>query len=265
MATEAPASDTFELVQFLTQSRNRPELLTFLRENGSCRRRDCEAALGVARTTVQRNLDALVDRGWVEETPAGYRVTACGRYVETVFGEFADDVETLQRLEPFLRWIPTEEFDIDLAALSDARVTANSAENPYAPANRHVAALREAEEFRLLTAVVGRDAFEQLRNRIVNHDAEGELILTNEALETVRTAPGYRRLFADVRDADALDLFVVQEGLPYYLGLIDGLVQVGVEDDEQFPRALLESETAAMREWAAERYATVRERAAPVG
>jgi hypothetical protein len=47
---------------------------------------------------------------------------------------------------------------------------------------------------------------------------------------------------------------VTDEYVPFCLGIVDGLVQIGVEDDEGVPRALAESSSDELREWARERF-----------
>jgi predicted transcriptional regulator len=264
MASTALSSETFELVQFLIQSRNRTVILSFLSESVPRTRRECEEELGISRTTVQRNLDALIEQGWVREIPEGYILTACGEFVERVFFDFATAIDRIEALEPFLSRVDPTEFDVDLTELRDARVTASSPENPYAPVNRHVDALETATEFQLMTAVVGREALNQVKTRAAQEGCVGELILSRDALEIVRGDPSCKDTFDQARETESLSLYSFDGELPYYLGLIDGLVQIGVEDDERYPRALLESENEGVVRWARERYSTVKERSTPI-
>lgn len=54
---------------------------------------------------------------------------------------------------------------------------------------------------------------------------------------------------------------MTDDEVPFCLGIVDGLVQIGVEDDEGVPRALAESSSDELREWARERFAAFEQRA----
>jgi len=55
-----------------------------------------------------------------------------------------------------------------------------------------------------------------------------------------------------------LDTFVHDGPVPFFPGLYDDRVQVGVGDDEGSSRALVESRDEAVREWAEDTYAAYR-------
>ena len=261
MPDESSLSGVFEAIDFLTRSQNRARILELLDDRECCRRRDCEEHLGISRTTVQRNLDALVEQGWVRENNDGYELNASGQRLYETFSEFADSVETIERLQPFLRWLPPDEFDLDISHLADAEMTVASSNNPYAPVNRHVDALQSADEFRICTSVIGRDAMEQSWRRVVDDGGEGEVVVTASALSSIQQDSTYSELFENIRGASALSVSVYDGEIPFYLGLIDDIVQIGVENAEQIPRALVESESQSVREWAERQYSQFRQQA----
>lgn len=264
MPDDSEFATIFDVFDFLTRSENRVRLLDLLSERGRCRRRECEESLGISRTTVQRNLDALVGRGLVTESTDGYELTAYGQHLQRAFTEFGESVATIERLQPFLQWVSTDEFGVDVRDLERADVTTSTQTNPYAPLNRQVQALGTADQFRICTDVVGRDAFEQACQRVLDHGSRGELVLTTGAFETIQTDSSYRELFEAVRDVERFWIAVYDGEIPFSIGLIDGIVQIGVEDAERIPQALLESDTEQLREWARTRYREYRTEADPV-
>jgi hypothetical protein len=62
---------------------------------------------------------------------------------------------------------------------------------------------------------------------------------------------------------DRFDLSVYDGEVPYYLGVLDETVQIGVEDENGMPRALLETDVEGLGEWASDTYAQYRERSTP--
>lgn len=263
--TDLPSlSNAFEPIRFLTQSRNRIRILQTVMEKEVCSRRECQQRLDISRTTIQRNLDAMEERGWVRETVDGYTLTTSGKHLVTNFGEFAESVQRIHRLQSFLQRVPPREFTVDIRHLDDAEITVASPTDPYAPVERQADRLRTAEEFRLCTDVLGRNLFEDICRRATSRGCEGELVLTAGALETLRSDPSYADLYADLTDADRIRLYEYPEELSYALGIIDGWVQISVEDERNRFQALVETDSPRLREWAEKRYAAHRQQAEPV-
>jgi predicted transcriptional regulator len=261
-------TDDIEALAFLAGSRARVRLLEELaaaRTDGgeTLSREDLRERLDAARTTITRNLEALIDRGWVRETEGRYVATPAGQLVVGAFGEAAATVAAADRLAPFLRWFPVEDVDLDPGALADASVWAPDRADPYAMVNRHVDTLREAARFRGILPLVGLHAFEALHERVVEGDAVHEVVVTPAVAETLRTGD-YAGLFADLRACDRFAAYVYDGEIPYYLGLIDEReVEIGVDEDGT-PRALLRSEAPEVREWAEAVYERYRAPARPI-
>jgi phage gp36-like protein len=58
-------------------------------------------------------------------------------------------------------------------------------------------------------------------------------------------------------------LYQYNDSIPYLVGLVDGTVQIGVDDDGD-PQALVEGSDADLREWAADVFAGFERTATPV-
>jgi predicted transcriptional regulator len=254
---------TIEEIAFLARSRTRARALGTLWESGSLTKSELRDRLDASRTTVSRNVDALRDRGLVANRNGTYTIT---RADETIAADFSDLVTTTEiaaRLEPLLEWVPDAEFDVDLDRLVDATVITADESNPYAPVNRHVEALKRADHVRLFVGVTGQHAWEIAERRVVTEEATHKYVIGSGVAETLRTDRNYGGPCEAMLATDRFDLTVYDGEVPYYLGLLDDVVQIGAEDDEGMPRALVEADIDALGEWATDMYDRYRDRSTP--
>lgn len=256
--------DAAEDIAFIARSPDRIRIMAELLAHGQRSRDDLRAASDTSRTTVQRNLDALEERGWISNRGQRYEISPCGRLVTEAVLELVDTAGVANELQEFLRWTSLDDLDLDLRLLADAEITVVDSRDPYAPVNQHVEALEDADHYRLLLPVVGLDAMKTSHEGVMAGEQSGVVVLQREAAETVRSKPEYESLYADFLESERFRIFVVEEDVPFYLGLIDDLVQIGVEDDEGVPRALLESTADEVRDWAQMKYTGYRQQATEV-
>jgi predicted transcriptional regulator len=238
---------TVEEIAFLSGSRTRFHALRALREADGLTKGELRDRLEASRTTVSRNLEALRERGLVAKNGSGYTITRTGETIAAEFSELAGTVEVASRLEPLLRWLP-EEFDIDLRQLADAELILAEGTNPYAPVNRHVEALKRAKDVQLFIGVTGQQAWEIAQRRVVEEGAIHEYVVGSGVVETLRTDPDYTEPCEAMLGTDRFELSVYNGEVPYYLGLLDETIQVGVEDEEGMPRALVEIDAGGVGE-----------------
>ncbi|PSQ02829.1 winged helix-turn-helix domain-containing protein [Halobacteriales archaeon QS_5_70_17] len=263
-----------EAIAFLAGSETRVRLLEELAgstdsdsdpeaEAEGLSRGDLRERLDAARTTITRNLEALIDRGWVRETEGRYVATPAGRLVAGALANARAAVGTADRLTPFLRWFPADEPEPPVEALRGARVVTGESGDPYAPVNTIVNCIRRSGGGRVLLPFLGLHAFEACHERVVEDGTTHEVVVTPAVAETLRTGD-YAGLFADLRACDRFAAYVYDGEIPYYLGLIDEReVEIGVDEDGT-PRALLRSEAPEVREWAEAVYERYRAPARPI-
>lgn len=238
-----------EQIAFLARSETRVRALEFLAERQSASQRDCRDALDASRSTIARTLGALEERDWVVERDGGYRLTAAGQVVAESFLDLVETVDATATLAPFLRWFPVSEFDLDVGALRDAELTVRSEGDPYAPADRQTELLRTTEELRCLLPSTELDGCRLVHERCLAGDLTMESVVSPAVAETI-TGGEYAPLFREMVADGAQTVYRATEPLPFYLGLTgDGGVEIGVECEEGFPRALLETGDASAREW----------------
>jgi predicted transcriptional regulator len=209
----------------------------------------------VVRTTLQRNLSGLLDRGLIRERDRSYEITPAGALVATGLSDALERIGAATRLQPVLERLPARTFPFDVERLADATVVESTPANPYGPVEHHAATLVDADRARLLLPAAGAEPIDASRES----DGAFELVVTESVAETLRTESPIADELATF-DGDAVTISVVEDAIPFYLGVVDGAAQIGVHDDNGVPTALLESTDERVREWALDRFRSFEER-----
>ncbi|MFB6139767.1 MAG: helix-turn-helix transcriptional regulator [Halosimplex sp.] len=256
--SESP--DPVEQVAFLARSETRVRVLERLHDCGPASQRDLRDRVDASRSTLSRALAALEERGWVEQSGGAYELTPKGGVVAEEFLGLLESIRAVDRLSTFLEWFPYAEFDVDVARFREADVTTASPSDPYAPAREQTQLIDQVERFRGFLPSLDIEGTRVVHDRITEGSFEAEIVLSADAEATVESGE-FADLFREQVATGRLTVHVVDGELPFYLGLADGLAQVGVEDDEGFPRALLETTDPAVVDWATDVYDSYRDRA----
>ncbi|PSP62934.1 hypothetical protein BRC77_08670 [Halobacteriales archaeon QH_8_64_26] len=98
---------------------------------------------------------------------------------------------------------------------------------------------------------------------MVEEGAIHEYVVGSGVVETLRTDPDYTEPCEAMLGTDRFELSVCDGEVPYYLGLLDETIRIGVEDEEGMPRALVETDAGGVGEWANETYDEYRDRSMP--
>lgn len=251
-----------EEIEFLVRSEARVRILSELAD-GDRTRDEFRETIDVDRTTIQRNLAALRANGWIYEDDRIYSLEPHREPAVRELLSLLDSVRLTGQLEQFLTWINLSHLEFDITRLRDADIWTAEPGDPWAMVNRHVSGLRGMDEGRLLLPVTGLGPKRALRERVVEHDASAELIVSPDVLETYRSNPEYADYYRELRESDRVRYWVHDGEIPFYLGLLDETVQIGVSENEE-PRALLESTDSEVREWANDFLDDYRERATEI-
>lgn len=248
-----------ETIRFLARAESRVRIMERLAESGAATQRDLRGKLDASRTTVARSLQSLSDRGWVETDDGAYRLTRSGASIIEAFSEMLETVRTVGELSEFLRWFPVDESAPDFLGLEDVEITTLGEGDPYAPARKQTEILRTADRLRILLPSIDLEGTKTVAEQVSEHELEAETIVS-PGLETTLESDEFAPLLAEKIETGRSTVFVSPTEFPFYLGLADdGRVQIGVEDDEGFPRALLETTDGDVRRWATDVYRTYRE------
>lgn len=259
---ESSLQTSVDEIAFLVGSAHRVRILGALYDRDACSRDELRELVDASRTTVQRNVQALEERGWITNSSVEYDITPVGALVTEELLGLVETMQLATDLRKALRWLPREELGFDLRELRDAAVTVASPTSPYAPVDQLVTALETATRFRGLFATASLATVEVLQSRAGVADTHWCVILTADGREALSS--DYAERFASLRAADALDLHAYPGDVPFYLGLLDDEVQLGFTDGDGVLKALVQSTSPTVREWADDTFEAYYDESAPV-
>jgi len=257
------SSDIIEELEFLARSPNRVQILTTLNETGHVKKEGLQAGIDGSRTTLTRNLDALEDRGWLRTDNHACTITPAGREIIADFQELVATANVTSRFQEFFKWLSADEFNLDLRTLANAELVVPEAGDPYTVVNQHIAKLENTAHMRALLPVTGLHAHEKAREQIVANDAEGELVVTPDVADTHQSSPKYEELTREMAATGRFAEYMYNGEISYGLALLDQTVQIMVDENGE-PRAMLETATTDVYNWAEETYETYKAQATQV-
>ncbi|MGQ3413460.1 helix-turn-helix transcriptional regulator [Natrinema sp. LN54] len=255
--------DAIETLEYVARSPSRVRILETLSAEGAVSRDALRTEVDVVRTTLQRNLAGLRERGLIRERDRCYELTSAGSLATSGLSTALERVDAAERLRPVLERVPATELAFDTERLVDATVVESTTANPYGPVEYHAASLADAIRARVVLPATGATPLERAREAIES-GAVFELIVTESVAETLRTEPSVADPFAAIADADSVTVSVAEREISFYLGIVDDAVQIGVHDESGLPTALLESTDAGVREWAIDRFDSLAEQATAI-
>lgn len=240
-------------LEFLTRSSNRIQILETLTETDRVEKDELQAAIEADRTTLTRNLDALEERGWIRTDNPTCTVTPAGRDIVGNLLDLEETVEVAVRLQEFFRWIPADEFDLDIQTLADAEILIPEPGDPYSMISRHIEKMKDMEHGYALLPFTGLHAIETAHHQIVHEGASGGIVVEPDVAETFRSNAQYRELAEEMVETGRFTVRVYRGSFPYAINIVDETVHlVAVEDDE--PGPMLESDDEDVLEWAEHTY-----------
>lgn len=252
-----------EKIELLARSEHRVRILELLCEHRKMANHELRDHFSASRTTVGRNLTVLEEQGWIHRTNGDCEITRHGELVAEQFRDLVETVRLADRLEPFLRWVPEGSLDLDLRLLADAEVLLPKPGDSWAMVNRHVAVISETRDDRAILPVTGLHAMEAVHRKVVHGDARTELVAEPNIVETFQSNPDYAPLYEEMVDTGQFEIRVYDGEVPYYLGLLDTTVQIGVDEDGD-PRAMVETQNEAVADWAVDVYEEYKRQSEPI-
>lgn len=239
-------SNTIETLQFLVGSEVRIQLLSTLNESREDARTLVDR-LDVPHSTVQRNLNKLEERGWIDATVnRRYYTTPVGEMVLDSLDGLLDTVQSMDGLAVFVDCVPFDEFEIDLDVLADAECVVADTDTPAAPLNEFVELLAESAGFTLITPH-WNPAYSDVIGRQLEAGNEVQLV-TAESQRSLLTGSGVAAIEESL-DSDKLSVRLCEEPLSFGIAIVDQQVAlVGYRDGAL--RVFLESDNPVIAEWA---------------
>ncbi|MFC6939602.1 helix-turn-helix transcriptional regulator [Salinirubellus sp. GCM10025818] len=250
--SEVPAQ-ALEDVAYLTRSANRVKILGALTDRSASRRELAEIT-GTSRTTLDRIVNELEDRGWAERTPDGtYTATPEGTRLQRQFRPFLESVVAVRNLGKTVEWLPTEELTIGLEHFADAIVQRPEGDDPVETIDLMVEMVEEATRHRAFTHLVPPEPLsEAILEGVESGRLTAEGVLTTGSLDFLRETPRRRGRWASIVEAGA-GLYQYDGEIPCNLWIMDENVLIKKSRPEPFAEAYgvpIISRDEDVRSWA---------------
>jgi predicted transcriptional regulator len=244
-------STALEDIEFLARSPHRAEVLGALADAPRTRHELRERA-DVSRVTISRLLDDLDERNWVDHDNGQYEATPRGRMVAREFRRLHANLTVGDRLDDALEWLPTEEFDFDLACLHDADVLRATDWEGQTEAIRHAADLVEAtEEIRGTAIGFSHEVVDEIRDMVIDRGGIFEVVVDETAFRMIQNDAGLRERFHDLLGSDGAHLYRYHGEAPLHMVMsMDDITVICGHIDEGPPPGTLESRHERVRTWA---------------
>ena len=256
-----PDEETFENVQFLTGSPLRWAVLDALCATPA---RPCELRdeVDATRTTIQRILAGFQDRQWITKRDRAYCATVTGYRVRDAYESLLGEVARAREFGPVATYL-----DPIASELPDELVTAGTLvrgtdQSPLAAYRHFEERFRSAEGNVKACSPIIASSFNEIGVELLENDVEIDFVIDEGVLEQASNAfpEALQRGFDD----ENIEISVDRDAIEYGLLVDDRGVCLGLYDDSNNLRAVLESDDDAVREWALETFEERRSRASPL-
>jgi predicted transcriptional regulator len=224
------SDDALSDVAYLGRSRNRVEILAAIVAQPRSPREVADTA-DSARSTVERILTELEERGWAKRTTDGkYVGTDAGTFVIDEFAPMVRAMEAIRTLGDEISWLPRDELSISIAHFSDA--TVRHPDDPTEAIDHMTDVIRETAEFRVIANLRPPEStVNPVHERVRAGQMTFEYVLTRDVLEYLSTHTERRERWLDTVEAGA-DLWVWEGAIPCNLWIFDDTVWIKNSDPE---------------------------------
>ncbi|WP_276248682.1 winged helix-turn-helix domain-containing protein [Haladaptatus sp. YSMS36] len=256
-------AQSLDEIEFLARSENRVHVLALL-STESHTRRELEAETGASQATLGRILDGFSERGWVEKRDASYEATAIGSWVANRFRALQQAVSVGEELSEFAPWLPTQVEGFDVSWLEAASSITPTPTEPHAPMDRVEAALRAGQRVRVLSYAYNRHCLDANVTAVHDRDQRYEGVYTDAAITSLCDVSARAQKFETLLENDRATVRVFDGEIPCSIDVIDETVHVIVRDDSGIVRAVVESTSQPLREWAIDLFERYRRDSTPL-
>lgn len=269
MATERREipSDALEDIAYISRSPNRLRILDAL-TNGPYTRRELEEFTEASRTTLDRIVNELEERGWAERTMDGdYVATSVGNRLVDQFMPFIDSIVAIRQLDEAVAWVPTDELPISLHHFRDASVRWPAQDDPMETIDYFTDLIEDTTEFRVLTDLAAPAPLAKaMRDRIVAGRLTAEYVVADEIIEYIRARSNRQTRWREMIEGGA-SVFRYEETIPCNMYIFDDTVLIkkgGVEPVGEGYGVPIRSENETVLSWAHDLIDQCRDAAIPV-
>ena len=219
--------------------------------------------LSVSRSTVDRAVRELEAEGVVERS-GGVSLTLQGRLALDSYETFAAHLQDLDAAETALECLP-DDARVDRALFRDATVVEAAPVAPQRATEAYRSLVADATRVRGYASALLDGNVQTFRDRIVEHDADVEMVLDPAVLDALVGSHG--SAVAASRDTGRLTMLEASGGLAYSLMLVETPETTHVAAlfyDDSGHTGLVHNEAPEAVTWAEEVYADLRAAADPL-
>ncbi len=253
------ARDALDSVAFLAASPSRLQILDALAAEPSGPRR-LEESLEIPRSTLHRNLSALVDRRYVDHSPTEneYDLTTTGEIVRDVLSETISTVERAESLGPFVEHFPVD-LPISVDELASCDLVVSDPESPFDPVSTVKKELVSGESISGFLPAINPLYVDALRTSL-EKDVQIEVIAPPHAYDAI--ASDDHVFLERVTAVPHVRLYESSAVPEYAVGFVDETALLGAFDEHMRTHSVLRSDArSSIWEWARRRYEHIKETA----
>ncbi len=212
------------------------------------RQSELRRRVDTSKSTAHRATKHLEQEGIISNVGGGYALTEPGELIAEITCGYVSEIKATDEYREFLSIV--RRTDLSLSGVSDAKVTRASSRNPVAPLVRLAEITAGADKVRVLTNSIAPESFEVGRQGIREGEKSVEMVVDRRTIDSIRGSEWFgEELKKDLR-TDNFSLWIHEEPVSYQIGLMDGKLCLGAEDENRMPVAMLETENTEAVGWA---------------
>ena len=245
-------SAALEDIAYLSRSQNRIGILEAL-ASGPYTRRELEAFTEASRTTLDRIVNELEERGWAERTVDGeYVTTPTGQQLLEQLLPFIDAVVAIRQLGDAIAWLPAAELSIGLHHFRDATVRRPEQDDPMVTIDYFTELIQDTTQFRVLTDLAAPVPLARaMRDRIVAGEMTAEYVVADGIIEYTKEKSDRRTRWREMTEEGA-SVFRYEGAIPCNMYIFDDrllLKKGGTEPIEEGYGVPIESTDGTVLAW----------------
>jgi predicted transcriptional regulator len=236
-------------IEYLSRSENRVQVLKSLMQD-ALTRRELQEKTGASQATLSRILQDFEERQWIRKQGAVYEATVFGSWVADCVGELQVALSASDKLEAFEPWLPTDIERFDVRWLADAEVITPTETEPNAPMDRVQSVLRAAQHIRVLSYAYNKNCLDASVTAVRERGQQYEGVYSTGAIQSLREKSKWHDQLETMLEADTTAISVYEGEVPCSVEIADEVVHLILRDDQGVVRAVIESESIPLRNWA---------------
>lgn len=215
--------------------------------DGPLRQSELCDRLDKSKSTTHRKMKYLEKEGIVEKSDGTYELTDYGEFIAMRTERYLSEMVDIEKYRDFLSTVADTELGLDF--ISGASVTHSTDGNPMAPLVRLTELTSRSEEILVLTNSIAPESFEIGRQGIREGTKTVKMIIDRRTLDSIRGSDLYGEELRKDLSTGNLSLWIHDEPIEYQIGVMDGVLCLGAEDENRMPVAMLETEDKEAVSW----------------